>query len=103
MRVLPKNLPKKEKRMRQGYYLRQRKNDGCFHVIFVDPATGKQTDRTSGTNDEKKANAIAQGWLSNGVPDKPKVNNVAKQTLFCDYLIQRSAGMGVTTIFVRYK
>jgi integrase len=71
--------------MRQGYYLRQRKNGGSFHVIFVDPITGKQTDRTSGTNDEKRANAIAQGWLSNGVPDKPKVNNVAKQMLFCDY------------------
>ncbi|MDR0313054.1 MAG: site-specific integrase [Treponema sp.] len=74
--------------MRQGYYLRQRKNGGSFHIVFVDPITGKQTHRTTETNDEKKANAIAQGWLLNGLPDKPKANNIAKQTAFCDYLHQ---------------
>jgi integrase len=74
--------------MRQGYYLRQRKSGGNFHIIFVDPVTERQTDRTAGTNEEKKAHAIAQEWLSNGLPDKPKTINIAKKTLFCDYLHQ---------------
>ena len=40
--------------MRQQYYLRQRANGGIYHVIFVDPISNKQIDRTTGTNDEKK-------------------------------------------------
>jgi len=74
--------------MRQQYYLRQRVRGGSFHVIFIDPLTDKQTDRTAGTNDEKKANAIAQEWLAKGIPEKPKTSNVAKTTVFCDYLFQ---------------
>jgi len=72
--------------MRQSYYLRQRKINGSIHAIFIDPLTGKQTDRTTGTNDEKKAHAIAQGWLANGLPDKPHTSSVAKTTTFCDFL-----------------
>jgi integrase len=74
--------------MRQGYYFRQRKKGGAIHVIFLDPQTGKQIDRTTGTNDEKKAHAIAQSWLAEGLPGKPQKNNIAKSTLFCDYLYQ---------------
>ena len=74
--------------MRQSYYLRQRKPGGSIHAIFIDPMTGKQTDRTTGTNDEKKAHAIAQGWLANGLPDKPSASTVAKTTTFCDFLHQ---------------
>ncbi|WP_461252368.1 hypothetical protein, partial [Treponema sp. R8-4-B8] len=39
-----------------------------------------------GTNDEKKAHAIAQSWLANGLPENPNKNNIAKTTAFCDYL-----------------
>ncbi|MDR2716534.1 MAG: hypothetical protein LBB89_00505 [Treponema sp.] len=74
--------------MRQQYYLRQRVQDGSFHVIFIDPLTGKQTDRTTETSDEKRANAIAQEWLANGLPEKPRTSNIAKTTSFCDYLNQ---------------
>jgi len=74
--------------MRQQYYLRQRVKDGSFHAVFVDPLTGKQTDRTTGSNDEKKANAIAQEWLAKGLPEKPKTSITTKKTGFCDYLIQ---------------
>ena len=74
--------------MRQSYYLRQRKIGGSFHVIFFDPLTGRQIDRSTGTSDEKKANAVAQGWLANGLPDSPQTNNITKKTLFCDYLYQ---------------
>jgi len=34
--------------MRQQYYLRQKVEGGSFHVIFIAPLTGKQTDRTAG-------------------------------------------------------
>ena len=74
--------------MRQSFYLRQRKSDGLFSVIFIDPLTEKRTERATGTNDEKKANAIAQGWLANGLPENPTVNKIAKTTSFCDYLNQ---------------
>ena len=74
--------------MRQQFYLRQRVRGGSFHVIFIDTLTGKQTDRTTGTSDEKKANAIAQEWLANGLPERPLISNVAKTTVFCDYLKQ---------------
>ena len=74
--------------MRQSYYLRQRKIEGSFHVIFFDPLTGKQIDRTTGTNDEKRANAVAQDWLANGLPDKPPTNIIARKTIFCDFLYQ---------------
>jgi hypothetical protein len=74
--------------MRQRYYLRQRVQGGSFHVIFIDPFTGKQTDRTTGTNDEKKAPSIAQEWLANGPPEKPRASSYAKTTAFCDYLHQ---------------
>jgi hypothetical protein len=67
--------------MRQSYYLRQRKIGGSIHVIFVDPLTGQQTDRSTGTNDEKKAHAIAQGWLANGLPDKPHTSSLLRQRL----------------------
>ena len=72
--------------MRQGYYLRQRKADGLFSVIIIDPITWKRTERATGTNDEKKAHAIAQGWLANGLPESPSVNTIARTTTFCDYL-----------------
>jgi len=74
--------------MRQQYYLRQRANGGIYHVIFVDPISNKQIDRTTGTNDEKKANAIAQEWIANGLPEKPRTSTIAKTTTFCDYLVQ---------------
>ena len=74
--------------MRQSYYLRQRKIGGSIHVIFIDPITGQQTDRTTGTNDEKRAHAIAQSWLANGLPDKPRASTVARTITFCDYLYQ---------------
>jgi len=74
--------------MRQSFYLRQRKSDGSFSVIFIDPITEKRTERATGTNDEKKATAIAQGWLANGLPDNPTANKIAKTTSFCDYLYQ---------------
>jgi len=74
--------------MRQQYYLRQRVHGGIFHVIFIDQLTGKQTDRTTGTNDEKRANAIAQEWIANGLPEKPRTSTIAKTITFCDYLFQ---------------
>jgi len=74
--------------MRQQYYLRQRVHGGIFHVIFIDQLTGKQTDRTTGTNDEKMANALAQEWLANGLPEKPRTSNFSKTITFCDYLVQ---------------
>jgi len=66
--------------MRQSYYLRQRKNGGSFHVIFFDPLTGNQIDRSTGTNDEKRANAVAQDWLANGLPGKTPTNTIARKT-----------------------
>ena len=74
--------------MRLQYYLRQRKQGGSFHAVFVDPITGKQANKTTGTSDEKKAAAIAQEWLANGLPGKPRLSNVSKATAFCDYLHQ---------------
>ena len=74
--------------MRQGYYLRQRKADGLISIIFIDPITWKRTERATGTTDEKKAHAIAQGWLANGLPESPKVNNIARTMTFCDFLCQ---------------
>jgi len=74
--------------VRQSFYLRQKKSDGLFSVIFVDPLTEKRTERATGTNDEKKATAIAQGWLSNGLPDNPTMSKIARTTSFCDYLCQ---------------
>ena len=74
--------------MRQQFYLRQRNINGNFHAVFVDPITGKHTDRTTGTNDEKKATVTAQYWLINGIPDKPSAPKIAKTTSFCDYLVQ---------------
>jgi hypothetical protein len=76
--------------MRQQYYLRQRVHGGTFHVIFIDQLTGKQTNRSTGTNDEKTANALAQEWLANGLPEKPCTSNFSKTITFCDYLIQFS-------------
>jgi integrase len=72
--------------MRLQFYLRQRKHGGNFHAVFVDPLTGKQTGRTTGTNDEKRAVATAQEWLANGLPDRPRVSSTSKTTGFCDYL-----------------
>jgi len=57
-----------------------------FSVIFIDPHTEKHTERSTGTKDEKKANAIAQGWLVNCLPDNPSINKIAKTTSFCDFL-----------------
>jgi len=74
--------------MRQQYYLRQRVRGGSFHVFFIDPFTGKQKDRTAGTSDEKRANAIAQEWLAKDLPQKPQTSNVARTIVFCNYLIQ---------------
>jgi integrase len=74
--------------MRQSYYLRQRKASGLFSVIFIDPLSGKRTERATGTNDEKKAHALAQSWLAGGLPENPKIDNTAKTTIFCDYLYQ---------------
>jgi len=74
--------------MRQSYYLRQRKNGGSFHVIFFAPLTGKQINRSTGTNDEKRADAVAQAWLVNGLPGKPSNKNIARKTIFCDFLYQ---------------
>ena len=74
--------------MRQSYYLRQRKSGGSIHIIFIDPLTNRQIDRTTDTIDEKKAHAIAQSWLSNGLPDKPRTNNTANKIVFCEYLYQ---------------
>ena len=74
--------------MRQSFYLRQKKSNGLFSAIFIDPVTEIRTERATGTNDEKKATAIAQGWLANGFPDNPVKNNIAKTTTFCDYLHQ---------------
>jgi len=81
-------LPRKEKDMRQSYYLRQRKIGGTIYVTFIDPQTQRQIVRTTGTDNEKKANAIAQNWLANGLPDKPRSNNKLKNIPFCDYLHQ---------------
>jgi len=74
--------------MRQSFYLRQRKSDGLFSVIFIDPVTDKRTERATGTNDEKKATAIAQGWLSGGLPDNQISYKFSKTISFCDYLFQ---------------
>jgi len=72
--------------MRQQYYLRLR--HGIYHVLFTDQLTSKQIDRTTGTSDEKRANAIAQEWIVNGLPEKPRTSTIAKTTTFCDYLVQ---------------
>jgi integrase len=71
------------------YYLRQRKKDGNWYAIFMNIVTKKQDfTRSTGTTDKRQADSIAQEWLVNGPPKKPKTSNVARTTVFCDYLIQ---------------
>ena len=64
-----------------GNYFRQRKKGGVIRVIFFDYQTGKQIDRTTGTNDEKKAYEIAQSWLADGLPGKLQKNHLAGKHL----------------------
>jgi len=88
MAICQKIAKKREKSMRQQYYLRQRVKGGNFHVIFIDPVTELQTERSSGSSDEKKASAIAQQWLANGIPGKAPNSALDRKTVFCDYLKQ---------------
>jgi integrase len=71
------------------YYLRQRSENGNWYVIFMNNITKKQDfTRCTGTTDKRQADSIAQEWLVNGPPEKPKTSNIAKTTVFCDYMIQ---------------
>jgi hypothetical protein len=63
-------------------------NRGIFHAIFIDPNTGKTFSRTTRTNDERTANAIAQKWLVEGFPDEPQPSTALRKIVFCDYLKQ---------------
>jgi integrase len=42
--------------------------------------------RSTGTGDQKKAEAIAQEWLANGLPEDQNAVMFAKTTSFCDFL-----------------
>ncbi|MDR1238637.1 MAG: tyrosine-type recombinase/integrase [Treponema sp.] len=44
--------------------------------------------RTTGTSDRNRANALAQEWLVNGLPDEPTSVKIAKGITFCEYLKQ---------------
>ncbi|MFP3088956.1 hypothetical protein LQZ21_01360 [Treponema sp. TIM-1] len=41
--------------------------------------------RYTGTNDEKKADTIAQEWLLNGLPESPRSAKIARTTGLCSY------------------
>jgi hypothetical protein len=85
------NLPnscQKEGKMRL-YYLRQRNPGDNFQFILMDQVARKQiATRSTGTSDEKKAEAIAHEWLLNGLPESPRSARIARTTTFCDYLYQ---------------
>jgi integrase len=69
------------------YYLYRRKQSKAWYVLFVDPETGKHEKRRSTeTSDKRQAEAIAQEWLANGLPDDLSAIKTAKKTGFCDYL-----------------
>ncbi|AEF82212.1 tyrosine-type recombinase/integrase [Leadbettera azotonutricia] len=70
------------------YYLRRRKPGGNWSAIFMDTDTSQQEKtRTTRTPDEKKADAIAQEWLANGLPDdEPPISKTARSMSFCDFL-----------------
>lgn len=73
---------------RRQYYVIPRKPSGIYYFIRTDPVTNETMDfRSTGTRDEKKAEAIAQEWLINGTPDKPKKTAYSRTVTFCDYLM----------------
>jgi integrase len=75
--------------MRQSYYLEPRGKKGIFHAIFEDQETGRPFTRTTGTNNERDANTIAQQWLANGFPDNPRLSSgIDRKMTFCDFALK---------------
>jgi len=51
--------------MRQSFYLRQKKVNGLFSVIFIDLITDRRNERAAGTNDKKNhSSKLAFKWLT---------------------------------------
>jgi len=72
------------------YYLRQRSKSGKWYATIMNTITRKpELFRCTGTNDKNQAEAIAQDWLINGLPDSNKVSKDTRQLRsmnFFDYL-----------------
>jgi hypothetical protein len=74
--------------MRQSYYLEARGKKGIYHAIFEDPETGKPFTRTTKTNNEREAHAVAQKWLANGVPNDTRLSCSDRKMTLCDFAIK---------------
>jgi integrase len=71
------------------FYIEPRKPSGIYYYIVLDPVSRKTiTYRSTGTTDERQANAIGMDWWTNGIPGKTSSTGMDRKTLFCDYLIQ---------------
>nr|AGS52927.1 hypothetical protein [uncultured bacterium contig00019] len=71
------------------YYLRRRSNNGNWTAIIMNANTRKPAfSRSTGTSNKKQADAIAQGWLVNGLPDSNRITkdkNQLRNIAFTDY------------------
>jgi len=53
----------------------------------MDTVTKKITKtHCTGTSDHDRADALAQEWLVNGLPDEPTLLKTAQSITFCDFL-----------------
>ncbi len=70
------------------YYLHQRKQGGVWYVTFTDPDSGKLGPRRSTkTTIQRDAEAIAQRWLRNGLPESNRTPLPSPSSrTFCGYL-----------------
>jgi hypothetical protein len=71
------------------FYLEPRKPNGIYYYIVRNPVSRKTTAyKSTGTTDERQAEAIGLEWWTNGIPGKSKGSGIDRKTLFCDYLHQ---------------
>ncbi|MDR1099161.1 MAG: hypothetical protein LBL28_01635, partial [Treponema sp.] len=69
------------------FYLYRRKESPLWYVLFMDAQTGQHLKRRSTkTSDKRQAEAIAQDWLANGLPDEDAGDKPQRKMSFCDYL-----------------
>jgi len=73
------------------FYIEARKPSGIYYYIVRDPVSRKTVVyKSTGTTDEKQAEAIGMEWWTNGIEGKAQ-SGIDRKTLFCDYLFQAFA------------
>ncbi len=78
-----KGVPKGSRCVCTLYYLSRRGVSSVWYVALRDPRTGKVgTKRSTGTSDRRIAESLAQTWLRDGLPEKPRDSSIT----FVNYL-----------------